>query len=176
MLAIYLSIIIIWIILSFVVLDLWPIILLRKLRNILLGPRLSILVRNLLATTWAETQQLSSRIEHSRKPITYMLNISGKNSVTNAENDDDSGVRYPTDVKLTRFRSLFKASYVSSHTEVLSKNQTKYIWMAIYIYKYIYIYIYTIFLLMIVVTPETKGWNTLGLRHTQTPPHIYIFI
>ena len=50
--------------------------------------------------------------------------------------------RYDTksNVKLGRFRSQLRASYVSSHTEESWYNETVCLWMTIYIYIYIYIY------------------------------------
>ena len=51
--------------------------------------------------------------------------------------------RYDTkpNVKLDRFRPQLQESYVSTHIEELTFNETVCIWMTIYIYIYIYIYI-----------------------------------
>ena len=61
-----------------------------------------------------------------------------KKSFTNAENDDGSWVRFPTDVKSADFRSQLKAFRVSSHIEALCFNETVCTWITIYIYIYIY--------------------------------------
>ena len=59
-----------------------------------------------------------------------------KNSSTNAENGDCSGVKYPTDIKSVAIWSKFGQSRVYSHIEELWYNES------LYIYIYIYIYIY----------------------------------
>ena len=44
-------------------------------------------------------------------------NVYLKSSFACTENDDVSGVRYPTDIKSVRFHSCLEASHRSNHTE-----------------------------------------------------------
>ena len=46
-------------------------------------------------------------------------NVYVKYCFTYAENDDGTGVRYPTDVKSAGFRSQLEGSHESNHTEEL---------------------------------------------------------
>ena len=50
--------------------------------------------------------------------------------------------RYDTksNIKLCGFLSQLKTSYVSSHTEELSYNETICLWMKMYIYIYVYVH------------------------------------
>ena len=63
---------------------------------------------------------MQSSLHDLSTPVAYMQkNIYIKNSFVYAENDDSSGVRYPTDLKSVGFPSQLEASRVSSHTEEL---------------------------------------------------------
>ena len=66
----------------------------------------------------------------------YVNIICIKNSLTYAENDDSSRVRFPTDITSIEFRSQLKASRVSSHIEELGDNETVYLYDCIYMYIY----------------------------------------
>ena len=51
------------------------------------------------------------------------VNIYLKNTFSYTENANSSGVRYPTNIKSTGFRSKLEASRMSSHTEELCYNK-----------------------------------------------------
>ena len=83
----------------------------------------------------------SSSHELSISAIHWIIckKYSVKNSFTNHENDNGSGVRYQTAEKSAGFISQLEASCMSSHTEELWSNETVCLWIIMYIYIYIYI-------------------------------------
>ena len=70
------------------------------------------------------------------------MNVYRKNVFAYAENDDCTGIRYPTDVMLSGFRSHLEKFRVSTHTEEFWYNEIDSLWMTIHTHTYIFIYIY----------------------------------